>query len=152
MSQATAASATELVITRIVDAPRAAAYRAFVDPDQLAAWFGPVGFTVPRDTVDIDPRVGGHLRFTMVSDEDPAFTSPSNGTFTELVENAVFEGTEPVPGAEPAVLRLRVEFHDADAGGTRLELRQGPFPAEIAEMAREGWLSSFTKLDALLAR
>ena len=48
----------ELVFEREFDAPRALVYPAFVDPDQLAAWFGPVGYSVPRDTVEIDARPG----------------------------------------------------------------------------------------------
>ena len=40
-------TAQELVIEREFDAPREAVYRAFVDPDQLAAWFGPVGCSEP---------------------------------------------------------------------------------------------------------
>ena len=55
-------TSNELVITRIFDAPRELVYRAFIDPDQLAQWFGPVGWSVPRDTVDIDARVGGQLQ------------------------------------------------------------------------------------------
>ena len=55
MSDATA----DLVITRIFDAPRAMVYRAFTDPDQLAAWFGPVGWSVPRDSVDVDVALPG---------------------------------------------------------------------------------------------
>ena len=43
-----------LVITRTFNAPRHLVYKAFTDPDQLAAWFGPVGWSVPRDSVDID--------------------------------------------------------------------------------------------------
>ena len=39
-------TAQELVIEREFDAPRDRVYRAFVDPDQLAAWFGPVGYSV----------------------------------------------------------------------------------------------------------
>jgi hypothetical protein len=31
-------------------------------------------------------------------------------------------------------------------------LRQGPFDDTVEGQAREGWMSSFTKLDALLAR
>lgn len=144
----------ELVITRTFDAPRNLVYRAFTDPDQLAQWFGPVGFSVPRDTVDIDARVGGHQRFTMVNDTDPTFTSPVNATFTEVVENELLVGEEKVdlPGQdEPTIFRLRVEFHDED-GQTRLVLRQGPLPVEHLGGAREGWGSSFTKLDTLLAR
>jgi uncharacterized protein YndB with AHSA1/START domain len=138
----------ELVITRIFDAPRALVYQAFVDPDQLAQWFGPVGFSVPRDTVDIDPRVGGHQRFVMVSDEDPAMRSPVDATFTEVVENELLAGEEVYEGV---AIRMRVEFHDEGGDKTRLVLRQSGFTKEVAEQTRVGWLSPFTKLDALLA-
>jgi uncharacterized protein YndB with AHSA1/START domain len=142
----------ELVITRVFDAPRELVYRAFTDPDQLAQWFGPVGFSVPRQTVDIDARVGGHQRFTMVSD-DGQMTSPVNATFTEVVENELLVGTETwdMPGHGPTTMTTRLEFHDED-GGTRLVVRQAPHRPEMADMARQGWESSFTKLDRLLAR
>jgi uncharacterized protein YndB with AHSA1/START domain len=147
-------STKDLVITRIFDAPRELVYRAFTDPDQLAQWFGPVGFSVPRDTVDIDARVGGHQRFTMVSDDDPTQTSPVNATFVEVIENELLVGEEKVggtPESGPAtVMRMRIEFHD-EGGKTRLVLRQGPFPVEFEPMVREGWASSFGKLETLLA-
>jgi len=143
----------ELVISRVFDAPRELVYKAFTDEDQLAAWFGPVGFSVPRDTVSIDARVGGHQRFTMVNDEDPAHVSPIDATFSEVVENELLVGYQDVsgvPGFEGVVrFSLRLEFHDED-GKTRLVLRQGPYDEEMAGGARIGWESSFTKLDALL--
>ena len=33
----------QLVISRVFDAPRELVYRAFTDPDHLAAWWGPIG-------------------------------------------------------------------------------------------------------------
>jgi uncharacterized protein YndB with AHSA1/START domain len=57
---------TELHIERVFDVPRELVWKAFTDPDQVAAWFGPVGYSVPRDSVEIDLSVGGHQRFTMV--------------------------------------------------------------------------------------
>jgi uncharacterized protein YndB with AHSA1/START domain len=136
---------TELRITRVFDAPRAAVYRAFVDPDQLASWFGPVGWSVPRDSVSVDAVTGGHQRLTMVNDEDPAQRSPVDATFAEVVENELLVG-------EAAGLRLRIEFHDEPGHRTRLILTQGPYPADVEGQAREGWSSSFTKLDKLLTR
>jgi uncharacterized protein YndB with AHSA1/START domain len=143
----------ELVINRIFGAPRELVYRAFTDPDQPAQWFGPLGFSVPRDTVDVDPRPGGYQRFTMVSDDDPRVTSPVNATSTEVIENEPLVGTEQFlkPGvAEPTVMHFRLEFHtraarpgwSCDRGRTD----------EMANMTREGWVSSFTKLDALLTK
>lgn len=146
---------TELVITRIFSAPREAVYRAFTDPDQISAWFGPVGWSVPRDTVEQDVRVGGHQRFSMVSDADPSKASPVNATFVEVIENELLvaeERWEGVPGMQNGgVMQARLEFHDQGDGTTRLELRQGPYTVKMQEMANMGWESSFTKLDALLA-
>jgi uncharacterized protein YndB with AHSA1/START domain len=151
MSDSTAT--TDLVMTRIFDAPRELVYRAFTDPDQLAQWFGPVGWSVPRDTVEIDASVGGHQRFTMINDEDATQTSPVNATFTEVVENELLVGEERmsgIPEFEGVVMRVRLEFHD-EGGKTRLVLTQGPYTPEFEGMAREGWGGSFGKLDALLA-
>ena len=95
----------ELVVERVFDARRALVYRAFTDPDQFAAWFGPVGYSVPRDTVEIDARTGGHQRFTMVNDDDPSWSSPAAGTFTEVVEGSLLVATEKwegVPGMQDA--------------------------------------------------
>jgi uncharacterized protein YndB with AHSA1/START domain len=143
---------TELVISRVFDAPREMVYQAFVDPDQLAQWFGPVGWSVPRDTVDIDARAGGHQRFTMVSDDDKGQTSPVNATFTEVVKNELLVGHEEVETPDGSVtMTVRLEFHD-EGGKTRLVVRQGPYDDTILGQAREGWNSSFTKLDTLLAR
>jgi hypothetical protein len=49
------------------------------------------------------------------------------------------------------VMRMRLEFHDEEGGKTRLVLTQGPYPAEWTSGATEGWGSSFTKLDKVLA-
>jgi uncharacterized protein YndB with AHSA1/START domain len=144
----------ELVITRVFDAPRDMVYRAFVDPDQIAKWFGPVGFSVPRDSVDMDVRPGGHQRLVMVNDEDENERSPVDATFTTVIENELLEGTEEwegVPGLQPGgTMSMRIEFHD-DGGKTRLVIRQGKYTGEMEDMARQGWESSFTKLDTLLA-
>ena len=147
-------TSTELVINRVFDAPRAVVYRAFTDPDQLAQWFGPVGWSVPRDSVEMDVRPGGVQRFTMVNDADPSLTSPVDGVFLEVVENELLVGAEDWdPTGDPSQserLTLRIEFADED-GKTRLTIRQGPYTEEIMGQAREGWGSSFSKLDALLA-
>ena len=47
-------------------------------------------------------------------------------------------------------MSLSIEFIP-EGDGTRLELRQGPFPEEMREMSAVGWNQSFYKLEALLA-
>jgi uncharacterized protein YndB with AHSA1/START domain len=39
----------QLAISRVFDAPRELVYRAFTDPDHLAARWGPIGNSLPRD-------------------------------------------------------------------------------------------------------
>lgn len=148
------AATSELTLSHHVDAPRERVYAAFTDPDIVAAWFGPVGFSVPRESVDIDARVGGHQRLMMVSDEDPEMRSPVDATYTEVVENELLVGTEDAPEfpglQEATTITMRIAFSDED-GGTRLEIHQTPVSAQMAEMGRAGWESSFAKLDRTLA-
>ena len=56
----------EVLITRIFDAPRERVFRAWVDPDELAAWYGPEYFDTPRERIRIDLRVGGRYELTMI--------------------------------------------------------------------------------------
>src|SRR5690348_1603810 len=56
----------EVLITRIFDAPREEVFKAWTDPDEVAAWYGPEHMVVPREKVRIDPRVGGRWELTMV--------------------------------------------------------------------------------------
>ncbi len=146
----------EITLTRIFDAPPELVYRAFVDPDQLCQWFGPEGFSVPYESVQIDARPGGFQRFVMVSDDDPTMRSPIDATFTDVIENELLVGHEDVegiPGTTGSMrFRIRLEFHAEPGGKTRLELRQGPFTEAMGKDTKAGWESSFTKLDSLLRR
>ena len=146
---------TQLVISRVFNAPREAVFRAFTDPDQLSRWFGPVGWSVPRETIDQDVRPGGHQRFAMVNDANPEERSPVDAVFVEVIENELIVATERWDGVpdmpDGSVMEFRIEFHDLGDGTTRIELRQGPYTAQVRDMADMGWESSFTKLDALLA-
>src|ERR671929_88544 len=49
----------DVLITRIFDAPREQVFKAWIDPDEVAVWYGPAHMDVPRDSVRIDARVGG---------------------------------------------------------------------------------------------
>jgi uncharacterized protein YndB with AHSA1/START domain len=146
----------EMTLTRIFDAPPELVYRAFVDPDQLGQWFGPVGWTVPYESVHIDARPGGYQRLVMVSDDDPTMRSSIDTTFSEVVENELLVGhqdVEGIPGTTGSVrFHLRLEFHAEPGGKTRLELRQGPLTEQMGNDSKGGWESSFTKLDSLLRR
>jgi len=145
-----AAADREVLITRIFDAPRERVFRAWTDPDEVAAWYGPEHFDTPRDRVHIDLRVGGRYELTMVQHADG--TEFAIGyEIIELVEpELIVLRSDPMPEIglhEPTV--TRVEFHDHGAK-TRMTLVDGPYP-EGGGHAEAGWSSAFDKLAAHLA-
>ena len=146
-------ASTQMRLEQFVAAPPARVYRAFTDPDQLAEWFGPLGFHVLRSSVRVDARPGGYWRLVMVSDDNPAITSPVDSVYLEVEENARLVGYEDargMPGVRDGTrLVLTIEFL-AEGTGTLLRIRQGPFPAALSEMGAVGWRQSFGKLEALL--
>ena len=78
-------------ITRIFDAPRAAVWHAWTDPDEAAAWWHPAGVVTPRESVELDVRPGGTYRYTMIDPDGSTYrpaastarsSSPSGSCFT----------------------------------------------------------------------
>jgi uncharacterized protein YndB with AHSA1/START domain len=53
----------ELVVERIFDAPRALVFKAWTEPEHLARWWGPQGWTLPVCKVDLRP--GGVWHYCM---------------------------------------------------------------------------------------
>lgn len=148
----TDAAKEEITLSRLFDASPELVYRTFVDPDQLCLWFGPDGFSVPCESVQIDARPGGFQRFVMVSDADPTVRSTVDATFSEVVENELLVGHQEIEGTPGTRVMLRLEFQQEAPDKTRLDLRQGPFTEERGEATKVGWESSFVRLDSLLRR
>jgi uncharacterized protein YndB with AHSA1/START domain len=153
MSDSTPAATAdrEILITRIFDAPRELVFRAWTDPEQVAAWYGPEQFDTPRERIHIDLRVGGRYELTMVR-------RGGGGEFAigyeiiELVEpELIVLRSDPKPELgmhEPTV--LRVEFHDHGAK-TRMTLSDSPYPPEARGHAEAGWSAAFDKLATVVA-
>jgi uncharacterized protein YndB with AHSA1/START domain len=151
----TTTTAPQLALTRIFRAPRATLYRAFTEPDQLAAWWGPIGNSMPRDEIEFDVRPGGYQQWTELFPADPSVRVRIRIDLTHVVDGELLDGTMHVAGTlpggfEPFETRVRLEFHDEADGRTRLEVRQW-LPAHLQSASEAGWLEAFTKLDAVLA-
>jgi uncharacterized protein YndB with AHSA1/START domain len=143
MSDSTA-SGQEVLITRIFDAPRETVFRAWTDPDEVAAWYGPEHFDVPREKIHIDLRVGGRYELTMVRRDNGAEFAIGY-EIVELVEPELLVlRSDPMPQMgihEPTI--TRVELHDHGAK-TRMTLTDGPY-AE-SRHAEAGWNAAFDTL------
>src|SRR4051812_23113270 len=57
----------ELVLDRLLDAPRDKVFRCWTDPELMKQWFAPKPYTVPAAKVDL--RVGGASMVVMKSPE-----------------------------------------------------------------------------------
>jgi uncharacterized protein YndB with AHSA1/START domain len=149
----TTTTSPQLALTRTFDAPRALVYQAFTDPDRFATWWGPIGNSLPRDSMEFDVRPGGHLRWTEVSAADPRVRVHVSFDLAQVVDGELLDGTMHVTGRlpagfEPFETRVQIEFHEA-AGRTRLDVRQW-LPEHLVSPSENGWSEAFTKLDALL--
>jgi uncharacterized protein YndB with AHSA1/START domain len=79
-----AATAQKITITRVYDAPRELLWRAWTEPEELAQWWGPPGWTTPLDSVTMEVRPGGRFRLTSVNEE--GVEMPVVGTYREVLE------------------------------------------------------------------
>lgn len=145
----------QLALTRVLDAPRALVYQAFVDPDQFGAWWGPIGNSLPRDGIEFDVRPGGYMAWSEFFPEEPDIWTRGRIDLTDVVDSELLDGvmriTGQLPGDfKPFETRMRIEFHDEGEGRTRLEIRQW-LPEHLVSPSAGGWSEALAKLDALLA-
>jgi uncharacterized protein YndB with AHSA1/START domain len=138
-----------LELERTVPASREAVWKALTEPDELARWWGPAGFTTPG--IEIDLRPGGAYRFAMRPPEGEPFHL--SGEFTEveppsrLTYTFVWEPPNPDDRETLATISL------GEAGdSTKVTLVQGSFAThERLALHRDGWTESLEKLAALFS-
>src|SRR5690606_25227743 len=143
-----AATDRDVFITRAFAAPREVVWKFFTDPEYLATWFGPVGVHVDPASVQVQLHPGGNWAVDMVDDAS-GDRYPMRARLTVVIPPEYLEGIE---SAETSMgplreITLRIWFHDHGAK-TRMTLHQGPFTTEFRDLTRDGWLSSFEKIDA----
>jgi len=139
-------NAHQVVISRTYDAPPEVVWAAWVDPTQVALWWGPECFETPLDSIVIEPRVGGRYHLTMV-DTTSGTAFPVRQEILEISPPELLVlSHDPMPehGLLEAVV-TRLEFHPHD-GGTRLEVTGGPYNAEMGAGAEQGWSEQLDKL------
>jgi uncharacterized protein YndB with AHSA1/START domain len=139
-------TAQETTITRVFDAPRELVWNAWTEPEQLARWWGPRGWSTPPEAVTMDVRPGGAFRVPSVSDEDGSemtvegvyleVNEPERLVFEEASENSWHEGAVSV-----------VTLADLGDGRTELVLHSTIHTtAEMRARAEAGMASTLDRL------
>ena len=111
---ATLTSAREIVITRVFNAPRELVFAAWTDPVHIGRWYGPNGFSITMQEMDVRP--GGYWRFIMHGPDGTDYLNENQ--YLEIVkpERLVY-----LHGPTPK-FQATVTFEN-DNGKTRLTLR-----------------------------
>jgi uncharacterized protein YndB with AHSA1/START domain len=138
---------TVLVISRLIDAPRALVWRLWTDPAHAMRWMGPVGFTATHFAQDARP--GGRWRLCLTPDTG----GPSlwqGGVCLKAVEPETlvytFAWQDEAGRATGPDMFVTVTFAE-DGDRTRLTFRQEGFASvAMRDGHRDGWSSSFARL------
>jgi uncharacterized protein YndB with AHSA1/START domain len=144
----------ELVVSRVIDAPRELVFAAWTSPDHLPRWYGPRGFSTTIHAMDV--RVGGTTKLTMHGPDGTRY--PNTLVYREVVapERLVYANTGGREGAEPSELLHVVTFEPHGAGTKltlRLEMASAAAKAEVIARYRadEGGRETLDRLGAHVA-
>jgi uncharacterized protein YndB with AHSA1/START domain len=137
-----------LHLEKVLDARTERVFDACVEPQKLAEWWGPKGFT--SRILALDVRDGGRYRIKMQPPDGEAFHL--RGEFREVDPPRrlvfTFEWEEPDPDDQVTVASLSFVDH---RDGTKLLLDQGPFATEARRALHEaGWTESLERLEQFL--
>jgi uncharacterized protein YndB with AHSA1/START domain len=155
-AQAAPADSRDLVLTRLIDAPREKLYRAWTEPELLKQWFAPLPYTTPH--AELDARPGGANYVLMRSPDGQDL--PNCGVYLEVVPNERLVVTDAYTRAwepsEKPFMTLILTFED-EGGRTRYTARARHWTEADREAHEkmgfhEGWGQCTDQLAALVAK
>jgi uncharacterized protein YndB with AHSA1/START domain len=144
-------------VSRHVNAPRSAVYRALLDADAITRWRVPAGMT--SQVHEFDPREGGAFRVSLTYDapgkagKSASRTDTYHGHFAriipdrQVVEVIEFETADPALGG---AMTLTTTLTDVD-GGTEILVVHDGIPASVPPADNEtGTRMALANLAALV--
>lgn len=145
----------EVNITRVFDAPRSLVFKMWIEPEHMAQWWGPYGFTNP--VCELDARVGGAILIHMRGPEGVVY--PMTGTFREIVppERLVFTAVAEDMAGNPLLEALTTVTFAEHGGKTKLTVHARavgltPVASQMLAGMEAGWTQSLERLAELVAR
>jgi len=144
-------------VSQRIDAPRAAVYRAMLDPAAVATWMVPSGMT--SQVHAFEAHEGGSFRISLTYDtavgagKTTAHSDTYHGRFVTLVPNERVVEVVEFETADPALrgeMTITISLIDA-AGGTDVIAVHDRLPPGLSPTDNEtGWRMSLAKLAALV--
>jgi uncharacterized protein YndB with AHSA1/START domain len=122
----------ELHLTRVYRAPRSLVWKVWTDPQHVARWWGPRGFTLTHHSKEL--RVGGSWVYTMHGPDGKDY--PNTTHYLEVVEGEKLVYDHGSDGTSKPLFRVTVVFLDVPEG-TRMEMTMAFESAEAARATGE---------------
>jgi len=122
----------EIHITRIYDAPVKMVWDAWIDPEKVAKWWGPRGFTLTSKSKDVRP--GGTWTYTMHGPDGVDY--PNTTVFHEVEKYSRLVYDHGGSDDKPPMFRVTVNFSET-AGKTKMEMSMALPTAEAANETRK---------------
>jgi len=145
-------SETEVVITRVVDAPRELVFDMWTKPEHLPQWMtGPEGWTMPVCEVDLRPGGRWHFVWRKAEGEEMGM----GGEYREVVRPERIVNTESWGPEWPETVNTMVLM---ETNGRTIMTLTIAYPsreardAALATGMKEGSDISYARLDRYLAR
>lgn len=109
----------DLMLTRVLDAPREKVFRCWTDPEVMLRWFTPPPWRTTRAELDLRPGGASLIVMTGPGGEE----MPNRGVYLEVVPNERLVFTDAYesawkPSARP-FFTVILSFEDAGEGKTR---------------------------------
>lgn len=152
MTAATKESVTdrEIVVTRVIAAPRELVFRTFTDAEHVSKWWGPRGFRTTTHSQELRP--GGQWRFTMHGPDGTDYENLVTYKRIEAPSLLQYEHGEPVPAE---CFDATITFEDVGGGRTKVTLRMLLASAEVKARlvefgAVQGGNDTLSRLEELL--
>ena len=133
---------------RVLRAPPERVYKAFLDPDAMAKWVPPHGFTGKVHQMDARVGVGYRMSFTNFG---TGKTHAFGGTYVELTPHERIRYTDQFEDPNlPGGMQVTISLKQV-ACGTDLQIVQEGIPAAIpVEFCYLGWQESLALLAHLV--
>ena len=144
----------ELVIARVLNAPREKLYRCWTTPELITQWFTPPPFKTTKAVTDV--RAGGSSCITMQSPDGKEF--PNRGIYLEVLPNERLVFTDAytsawVPSEKP-FMTVILNFEDMGNGKTKYTARVRHWSVADRDAHEkmgfeQGWGTATSQLEAL---
>src|SRR5579863_2909378 len=108
----------EIVVSRVISAPRELVFEAFTDVAHLSRWWGPEGFTTTTRSFDF--RVGGEWDFVMHGPDGTDYQEWI--TYSEIAPSEQIAMVHGESRGDPNAFEMIVTF-EPDGANTRVKIR-----------------------------